>query len=170
VHHVLKKLDSEKEATEIEKETVQTKDLTPQAPVVLPSATIAEIGYDNQITAGDENDCFDEEKLLKLIPQEYRPKAETLLNEFDSRGNELTWNPSGIIFIDQVPIPNSNIYHILPSVYKKRHPTKVIPGLEEFISKVSVMGYGNLINLKVRHSKVKTEPKVSYENWWYLGP
>jgi hypothetical protein len=118
---VLEKLQKSKTDETISKANENNpNELTPKNPLILPSAAPAEITYDNQITAGDENDCFDEEKLLKLVPSEYKEKAESLLNEFDLRGNELTWNPSGIIFIDQVAIPNSNIFEILPLVYKKK--------------------------------------------------
>jgi hypothetical protein len=148
------------------------KELVPQAPLIVSSSEPAQINYDNQIIAADENDCFDEEKLLKLVPQEYRSKAEELLNEFDSRGNELTWNPLGVIFIDQVSIPNSNIYEILPLLYKKKITSKNVIGLQEFISKVNLMGYGNLKpSTKMNKNSVTTSTTtLGYENWWYLGP
>jgi hypothetical protein len=83
----------------------------------------------------------------------------------------LTWNPSGVIFVDQVAIPNSNIFDILPIIYKQKYPAKTIIGLQEFISKVNLMGLGHLINLKPMSSKMKsTQPSESYTNWWYLGP
>jgi galactitol-specific phosphotransferase system IIB component len=174
VNKILEKLQSDHPS--VKKVLSEIKELVPQAPIIVSSSEPAQINFDNQITAADENDCFDEEKLLKLIPHEDRKKAEELLNEFDTRGNEITWNPSGVIFIDQVSIPHSNIYEILPLVYKKKHPSKSIIGLQEFISKVNVMGYGNLINLKIPKSyKRKSEmigegQALSYENWWYIGP
>ena len=112
----------------------------------------------------------DEEKLVKLVPPKHRRQAATLLRQFDARGNELTWNSDGIIFIDQTSIPNSNIYVLFPYLFKHKHP-KPLPGFDDFINKIKAMGLEHLILQK----SLKTTEKVSFSNqksepnWWYLG-
>jgi hypothetical protein len=104
-----------------------------------------------------------------LVAPKNRRQAATLLHQFDTRGNELTWNSDGIIFVDQTSIPNSNIYQFFPYLFKQRHP-KNLSGFDDFIDKIKEMGLDHLILHKppkvkeVAFSDSKTEP-----NWWYLG-
>ena len=102
-------------------------------------------------------------------------QAVTLLKQFNNRGNELTWNSDGIIFIDQVSIPNSNIYHLFPYLFKQKHP-KTLQGFDDFVNKIKEMGLDHLIVQRPgSHTKTtsaftsvtsesKKEPK-----WLFLG-
>jgi hypothetical protein len=109
----------------------------------------------------------DEQRLLKLIPARHRKQASTLLNQFNKRGNELTWNSDGVILIDQTSIPNSDIYLLFPYLFKMKHP-KNLTGFEDFQKKIYEMGLDHLI--VKRYKPVKENKKTSNEplNWWYL--
>jgi hypothetical protein len=103
-----------------------------------------------------------------LVPTKHRRQAEVLLKQFNVRGNELTWNSDGIIFIDQTSVPESNIYVLFPYLYKMKHP-KNLPGFDDFIKKLHEMGLDHLI-LK-RYSplqRAKPTSKQSTVNWWFL--
>jgi hypothetical protein len=111
---------------------------------------------------------------LTLVPKGHKKNAKILLNEFDQRGSELTWNSDGVIFINQVSVPGSNIFEIFPFVFKSFKP-KSVPGLLEFVTKIEEMGLQNLIVLKssLRNNEVKkdeiTSEKKSADKWWFLN-
>jgi hypothetical protein len=96
-----------------------------------------------------------------------------LLNQFDQRGSELTWNSDGVIFINQISIPRSNIFEIFPFVFKSHKP-KSVPGLLEFVSQIEQMGLQNLIYSKSAISKDDEKGKSeksekSNDKWWFLN-
>ena len=118
----------------------------------------------------------DEERLLKLAPAKYRSQAAALIRQFQNRGNELTWNSDGVIFIDQVSIPQSNIFALFPYLFKHKHP-KTLNGFQDFVQKIREMQLQHLIVTKTGQS---ISPQVSTQvsnadlsrnsqNWWYLG-
>ncbi len=98
------------------------------------------INYSVPIVKNDDNDDFDENALLHLIPEKNKLNAKCLLQKIDTRGSEITWNSSGTVFIDNVSIPNSNVFLIYPHLFQKCLPKREIPGLKEFIKKLDDMG------------------------------
>ena len=116
----------------------------------------------------------DEKRLISLIPSKNRRQAAQLLQQFDKRGNELTWNSDGIIFVDQISIPNSDIYIFFPYLFKRKHP-KNLHGFEDFVQKIDQMGLGHLIVKGNQTKNPKSSLSSSGEgssrvNWWYIGP
>lgn len=114
--------------------------------------------------------------MLKSIPTKYRRQAAALLSQFNERGNELTWNSDGIIFIDQTAIPQSDIFVLFPYLFKFKHP-KNLQGYSDFAQKIKEMGLEHLILRRTfsKESKqnitMQQTPKneTSSENWWFLG-
>ncbi len=115
-----------------------------------------------------------------MIPKGNKKAAKILLNEFNARGNELTWDSNGTLFIDQVSIPGSNMYFLFPILFKKKRSSH-LPGLQQLVSKINDMGLSDFINtsqLQITHdafstrnnSKKDAVPLVENEKWWYLGP
>jgi hypothetical protein len=117
------------------------------------------------------------------VPKGLKKNAQHLLEEFDKRGSELTWNSSGIIFIDQVAIPGSNLFTLFPLLFKLRRSEKLI-GLNDLIQKIDEMGLSSYIvhknSLKRKspqnknHQETEKKMKKDIENedfpWYYLGP
>jgi hypothetical protein len=107
-----------------------------------------------------------------LVPPRYRRQAEVLLQQFNKHGNELTWNSDGVIFIDQISLPNSDIFVLFPYLFKSKHP-KDLNGFEDFLKKINEMGLTHLIVSK--HSQRSNNlnsslPSTSKsQNWWFLG-
>ncbi len=72
-----------------------------------------------------------------------------------------------MIFIDQVSIPESNIFQLFPYLFKHKHPKSLI-GFEDFVAKLQVMGLGHLIVAKQKMTKVPKQTTTSNVNWWFL--
>ena len=104
------------------------------------------------------------------MPPKHKKQATTLLEQFNSRGNELTWNSDGVIFIDQVSIPNSDIFLLFPYLFKAKQP-KNLNGFQDFVQKLSEMGLDHLITARKKIVKTEDTPKKTGEspNWYYLG-
>ena len=94
------------------------------------------------------------------------------MEQFNQRGNELTWNSDGIIFIDQISIPNSDMFVLFPYLFKHKHP-KNLTGFEDFVEKINAMGLDHLILKRNSHAKslnlTKTQQTKPDSNWWYIG-
>ena len=133
------------------------------------------IRFSNPIYQNDLNDTFDESALLKKVPKPFKKKAQILLQIFDERPNELTWDSSGHVYVNEQSIPNANIFQLFPYLFRKRIP-KSVTGLPDFVAKLKSMGLSHLINCNVelKCKKVHThqpEPKTNCSSdWWYLGP
>jgi hypothetical protein len=105
-----------------------------------------------------------------------------LLEEFDKRGNELTWNTNGTIFIDEVAIPGSNLFTLFPLLFKLKRSEKLI-GLSELIEKINDMGLSPYI-VEKKSFNIAKQPEIMTEKkkvlsghgqsddlpWYYLGP
>ena len=135
------------------------------------SKTTPPLNFANPITENDYNDSFDQSKLLTCIPKQFKQKASTLLKCFDERPNEITWDSTGNIYLDEQSLPNSNIFEVFPYLYRKRSK-KSLQGLNDFILKIQSMGLGHLIyaSVKVKAPAEKsTSNEKSLNPWWYLA-
>lgn len=158
----------------------QPPNLLPPIAEVSPNTTAPEYSFSSPIQKDDLNDIFDEEQLISLISKPNREKAKQLLQIFNERSNELTWNSSGTIFIDQVSIPNTNIFVLFPLLFKKSKP-KNINGLNALIQKINDMGLGDYIyskrskksdniaqSLSGKGLDMNKDPETNVP-WWYIG-
>lgn len=164
----------------VKQEGSGAEDLIPQDPIPIPN--------DNPIFAPVEhveihksrlNDDFDVKKLLDLVPAENLEKAETLLKKLEDFPNELTWDSSGTIYIDQKSLPESNIYDLFPLLFKKVAYVHKVINLREVASKISSLGLGYLINSRLTSGLSRKRPLLNHNemfektksrtNWWYLG-
>lgn len=133
------------------------------------------IQYPNAILNDDLNDNFDETQLLALVSKPYKIKAKALLEQFDERGNELTWNSSGTVFIDQVSLPQSNFFIIFPLLFKRSKP-KNIPGFKDVVLKINQMGLSDFICSRKDVTTHYNHQRITQNNdpennipWWYIG-
>ena len=124
---------------------------------VLPNEDHPLINFSVPLIKNDENDNFDEESLLHLVPSQHVNNARALLNALKQRGNELTWNTFGIVFIDLVAIPNSDVYFLFPYLFHKKFPVKKIDGLVEVFTKLKDMG---LERYFILNQDQKSEPPL----------
>lgn len=132
--------------------------------------------YDVNFRKNDANDAFDERELLRHVPLKEQPKAKLLLSFFNRYPEQVTWDSDGIIYIDQVPIPNSNIYKIFHCLFKSVNVGRFVGnastfsaadpfitnaqfGLDELMQKIESMHLSHLI-LRKREAI----PDSSFEN------
>ena len=140
---------------------------------VIPK-TFPPLNFDNKVQQNDLNDRFDETGLLKRIPKPFKKKASALLQIFDERPNEITWDSSGNIYLDEQSLPGANIFELFPYLYRKRSPKSLV-GLTDVVNKLHSMGVAHLINRsmpsgkKVNEKSERSQKNELPDNWWYLG-
>ena len=143
----------------------------PTVAVTVPENTNPPIAYDHRIVKTDLNDQKDTEKVLRKVPRKNLSNAIRLLESFEERSDELTYDCTGTIYIDQESIPNSNIFQLMPCLFKKQS-TK-LPGFQDFVHKIVQMGLEHLIAYRPKEVRLisKSTPQTAQDsNWWYLGP
>src|SRR6266853_661116 len=86
-----------------------------------------------------------DKKVTKLILR--LVKAMNLLETMNANSNSITFNSNGVLIIDGQSIPNSNIFILLPEVFKASRNLK-LPGFIEFCSELIDLGLGDLLNKK----------------------
>ena len=143
--------------------------------------TTPPLPFSTPIFDTDLNDSFDEQKLLKTVPKSFKKNASELLKQFDARPNEITWDSAGHIYIDEVSIPNANIFVLFPQLFKKRNSKKNLEGFDDFLKQINSMGLTHLIRDGKKHpsqfQKNQSQPQTNEvltpaensANWWFLG-
>jgi len=134
--------------------------------------TTPPLNFGVTLTETDLNDSFDEQALLKRIPKAHQKNAGSLLKSFDERPNEITWDSSGHIYLDEKVLPNANIFQLFPLLFKKK-VVKKPNGLLDLVKKIESMNLSHLISLQL-HTNQHNLPKklgVSAQpsKWWFLG-
>ena len=121
-------------------------DLVPAAPVPSSLENAAPItGPEEVLIKSDKNDQADENILLKKISPKFRERAAKLIQGFDDYASIMSWDSNGVLFIDGNSIANSNIFELMPELFKP-NPDKSKPGFKELVKKLAALGFGNLIN------------------------
>jgi len=164
----------------VKQEGSGAEDLIPQDPIPISNDNPIFPPVEHvEIIKSRLNDDFDVKKLLDAVPAEHLEKAETLLKKLDDFPNELTWDSSGTIYIDQHSLPESNIYDLFPLLFKKVAYVHKVLNLREVASKISSLGLGYLINSRLtsglsrkrtlaNHNEMFEKTKLR-TNWWFLG-
>ena len=138
-----------------------------------------EFGY--TIRPNDQNDQFDQQHLISLIPKLHKQKAIRLLQALEEQPQEITFNSKGDIFLNSQSLPGANIYVLFPALFKRRTP-KALVGYPEFTQKLSEMKLTHFIsaqsmkadNLKSSHTAHAIHQASGSGSkqspWWYIGP
>ena len=120
--------------------------------------------------------------LLSKVPPGFHSKAKLLIEAFDKNPQQLTWNDEGELIINNESVPNANIYHLLPAIYKTAlaKNKKTLPGFIEFVNQIGAMGLAKLISPKLmrgfrRKIPIENENElyndiIKNDKWYYLGP
>lgn len=135
-------------------------------------------GYESLVKS-DLNSEINEELLLTKIPKKFHERAKKLLEAIDVFSTIITWNKNGVLFLDGQSIPQSNIFKLMPEVFKF-HPDHALPGFPEFVSKIASLGLGALINRTIlrglnRTKKIENQKDLydyvtsNKANWYYIG-
>lgn len=140
--------------------------------LAIPNSTPA-FKFDNVLN-NDKSDKFDHKRLLKFVPSNFRGKAKQLLEKIDENPEQLTFSTDGVIYINKVSIPDSDIFHLFPYLFKAKHP-KNLEGFQDFINQIHELGLSHLIKSPVLKSSISKRQATEIDNpstpnWWYLGP
>jgi len=130
--------------------------------------------YSVLLNKSDTNDAFDEKDLLSHIPEKRRPDAKTLLDFFNTYPEQVTWNHSGVLFIDQTAIPNSNIHEIFKILYGSQTSKTIsnVNGLGELLEKIKQMRLTHLVPVpksKYLLKDISSDDSSDEMPWYYLG-
>lgn len=146
----------------------------------MPENTTPSMPYDHKIIKTDLNDQRDTLKALNKVPKKHWNNAIRLLESIEERSAELSFDCAGTIFINEEAIPNSNIYKLMPFLFKKQTPK--LPGFLDFVNKIVEMNLQHLITYRPKEVRlISKNPIQSAQsvtdtnsnpatNWWYLGP
>lgn len=152
----------------------------PTSTAVVPENTTPSMPYDHKVIKTDLNDQKDTLKVLNKVPKKHWTNAIRLLESFEERSSELSYNCQGTIFVSEEAIPNSNIYELMPYLFKRQTPK--LPGFLDFVNKITEMNLQHLIIYRPKEvrliSKISKSTTHSISdtnsnpatNWWYLGP
>lgn len=122
------------------------------------------------VMKSDESDVSEDARLLNTVPKSHIKKANDLLTVLNQRSSELTWNKDGVIIIDQIPIPGTNIFQLFRFLFIRKKPLEE-KGFLELHDKIQSMGLSNLINIRHRIKEANVIKKVTKKDpsFWYLG-
>jgi len=131
---------------------------------VLPSHTLPPLKFDTQVEANISHDPSDEKLLLAKVPKEFHKKAGHLIQSISELANEITYDSSGTVYINQSSIPGSNFYKIFPKLFAKAAP-KNLKGFAEVSNKLRSLGLIHLTSTSGQSGK----GSHSDLQWWYIG-
>ena len=143
----------------------------PNVSILASTNSTPALKFENVIS-NNKNDKFDQKRLLKFVPSNFKEKARQLLEKIEQNPEQLNFSSDGIIYINKTSIPNSDVFHLFPYLFKARRP-KSLDGFEDFLNQIHEMGLTHLIKSPISKSTItKTQEAVmsSGPNWWYLGP
>jgi len=153
-------------------------DLLPQTANFVKHNISQPSSSDSLTIKSTQHDHFDDQKLLNLIPQQFKKRAEILLNNIKSDPLQIDFNTKGELFIDTQSVPDANIYCVFPELFVRKKK-KLTLGLSELATKIARLGWGHLINKGIakglkrpKNYKIheKTEHSLKeFKNWWYMS-
>lgn len=135
-------------------------------------------GFQN-LTKSDENDFGDENNLLRKIPSKFRARAQQLVEAINEHSSSISWNTDGTIFINGESLPLSNIFTLMPELFK-HNPNREVAGFYEVVKQLANLGLGHLINKNIlrglrrpgpleNQTELYTYVKQNPGKWYYLG-
>jgi|FrelakmetLWP11LW_1041352.scaffolds.fasta_scaffold09923_2 hypothetical protein len=140
-------------------------------PLVLPEV----------VKKNDQNSIFDEDFLIEKIAPSLQKKAKLLIDAFNKNPQQVSWNETGELMINEQGVPNANIYQLLPAVFKSSTvKNRTLPGFIEFVTQIGTMGLGKIISPKLlrglkRKTTIQNQTElysdiIKNDKWYYLGP
>lgn len=122
---------------------VETPALTlPPKPSLLPLITGQIIQQKSQ-----QQPDVDRHKLLKLVPKNFRNRAGLLLDFLYDNPTDVTWDKHGVVTIQGLSIPQSNIFTLFRALYGKKDAVNdSMHGLYTLTTFLISAGLGRLFN------------------------
>jgi len=143
------------------------------------TVTTAPPGTDVVIHKSKQSSEIADQSLINILPGRFKTRGAKLLQSLSNFPSTLTWSNTGIVFINQLSVPNSNIYEIFPKLFKFVKNLDSVFGLSEVINTVASLGFGSLINrqyvsgltrpYKILNQDTIFEDLKTHKYWWFLG-
>jgi hypothetical protein len=157
-----------------------SNDLAPHVPEPAPLLNQQRLSGLTDYQKSDQNSVQETDLLLQKVPLKFRTKAAKLLEAIDHNATVITWNDNGVLFLDNDSIPHSNMFVLLPELYKKR-PKRDLPGFIELVQKLAALGLGDLIDKSILRGMLRAKPIENHKElydyihqkpnkWYYIGP
>jgi hypothetical protein len=156
----------------------EAEDLLPVVPEEVQLVNNAPMSFSSPQQKSVFHDESDDAKLIHSVPEKYRDRALTLLTSLNKNSLSFDYNTRGEVFIDQISLPNSNIFTIFPALFVRSQIRP--PRLSEVATKIAILGLGHLINFGIakglkRHKDFIENPLTSVDSknlkhWYYIGP
>ena len=136
------------------------------------------LSAETSYSKSDQSSAISKNLLLQKVSKKHLERASKLLQAFDDDPNTITWDSDGIVYINGTSLVGSNIYLLMPELFKLS-PNKKLPGFLELASEIATLGLGHLIARKMLRGLQRSQPisnqKNIYEdlkrsdNWWFIG-
>ena len=143
------------------------------------SPTTAPAGTDVVIHKSKQSSEIADQSLINILPGRFKNRGTKLLQSLANFPSTLTWSNTGTVFINQLSVPNSNIYEIFPKLFKFVKNLDAVFGLSEVINTIASLGFGSLINRQyisglTRPYKILNQDSIfedlkTHKYWWFLG-
>ncbi len=153
-------------------------DLAPQLPLTVEINDHQPMSAETSFSKSDQSSGISKHLLLEKVSKKNIERATKLLQAFDDDPNTITWDSDGVVYINSASLPGSNIFMLLPELFKLS-PNKKLPGFLELASEIATLGLGHLMAKKMLRGLQRSQPianqKHIYEdlkrsdNWWFIG-
>ena len=153
-------------------------DLAPQIPMNVDIDDHQPMSGETSYSKSDQSSPISQQLLLGKVPKKKLEKATKLLQAFEDDPNTVTWNSDGIVFINGSSLAGSNIFLLMPELFKLS-PNKRLPGFLELVSEIASLGLGHLISKKILKGLQRSQPIANQKNiyedlkksdhWWFIG-
>jgi hypothetical protein len=153
-------------------------DLAPELPLAVEIDDHQPISAEVSYSKSDHSSGISKQLLLEKVSRKNVEKATKLLEAFDEDPNTITWDSNGVVYINGSSLAGSNMFVLMPELFKMS-PNRKLPGFLELVSEIASLGLGNLISKKMLRGLQRSKPilnqKAIYEdlkksdNWWFIG-
>ena len=175
---VQEQLESQFHQSKVEQSGSGLNDLAPQLPMNVETDDHQPMSAETSYFKSDQSSAISKQILLEKLPKKKVENASKLLQAFDDDPNIVTWNSDGVLYLNGLSLAGSNIFLLMPELFKL-NPNKKLPGFLELVSEIASLGLGHLISKKILKGLQRPLPianqKTLYEDlktsdhWWFIG-
>lgn len=118
----------------LEQQDIEYKDDPHKAPLVKQESII-----EKNVDKFNRSAVYTNTHLMRIVPKNLKKKGELLVRTLLENNEKIRWNDSGVVFVDNKSIPNSNILDLVNDVLRQLKRPKPI-GWEEFAKALKEIG------------------------------
>ena len=123
-------------------------DLAPKLPLNVEINDHQPMSAETSYSKSDQSSGNSKNLLLQKVSKKHLERATKLLQAFDDDPNTITWDSDGVVYINGTSLAGSNIFLLMPELFKLS-PNKKLTGFLELASEIATLGLGHLIARKI---------------------